>query len=66
MLGWLEAGGGIKLLDCREMEKQMRRRGETIVAGDSKYSEVPSFLGHWCHLDKVRLKLIWEILDVQM
>lgn len=66
MLGWLEAGGGIKLLDCREMEKQMRRRGETIVAGDSKYSEVPSFLGHWCHLDEVQLKLIGEILHVQM
>lgn len=41
MLGWSEVGGGIKLLDCREMEKQMRRRGESIVAGDSKYSKVP-------------------------
>lgn len=42
MLVWSEVGGGIKLLDCREMEKQMRRRGESIVAGDSKYSKVPS------------------------
>lgn len=41
-LGWSEVGGWIKLLDCREMEKQMRRRGESIVAGDSKYSKVPS------------------------
>lgn len=37
----LEVGGRIKLLDCPEMEKQMRRRGESIVAGDSKYSKAP-------------------------
>lgn len=66
MLDWLEAGGGIKLLDCREMEKQMRRRGESIGAGGSKYSKVVSFLGHWCHTEVVRLKLIWEFLEVQM
>lgn len=44
----------------------MRRRGESVGAGGSKYSKVASFLGHWCHTEVVRLKLIWGFLEVQM
>lgn len=67
MLGWPEVGGGIKLLDCLEMEKQMQRRGESWrVAGDSKYSKAPSFLGHWCHVEVDWPNFIWGFLEVQM